>query len=387
MAFAKGTQVDPRLRAIDFSPMSRATDDIIAGYQSMGKSIDSAIKGFQEKKQAEEEKKVKRESIDFVLQNANLPKEYQKGTQGYDSLIKTLEKEDDFLSSIESVIELGGAGASTGVLYTESDLIEGRGKGLNIKGVPTGRRNERGEMLYQVDDVGTYAPNVKEVISSEDPFLQLGFETMIQPLVENNALSQGKIDTANLGIKLLSEQDVQTGVAEDLILNVKGLGNQFFGMDFDISNQELFRNQIEPTMMNFIQNTKGAISDREMAKFQSWSPSLEKTQDGNLKILLALRKGAINQQGALRLVNQLRSQGITNPYELNDRVNDYLMLPENQVVDYVNSEFDKIKKTKSGGKDLKTQFTSEEEILNLDTSGYKEGTILYLNGKIYGATD
>jgi hypothetical protein len=360
MAFAKGTQVDPRLRAIDFSPMSRATDDIIAGYQSMGKSIDSAIKGFQEKKEEEEDKKVKRESIDFVLQNANLPKEYQKGTQGYDSLIKTLEKEDDFLSSIESVIELGGA--STGVLYTESDLIEGRGKGLNIKGVPTGRKNEQGEMLYQVDDVGTYAPNIREVTTSEDPFLKLGFETMIQPLVENSALSQGKIDTANLGIKLLSEQDVQTGVAEDLILNVKGLGNQFFGMDFDISNQELFRNQIEPTMMNFIQNTKGAISDREMAKFQSWSPSLEKTQDGNLKI-------------------------ITNPYELNDRVNDYLMLPENQIVDYVNSEFDKIKKTKSGGKESKTQFTSEEEILNLDTSNYEPGTILYLNGKIYGATD
>lgn len=392
MAFAKGTPIDPRLRAIDFSPASEATDTIIKGYQSMGKSIDDAIIGLQEEREKKKEEKVRRESIDFVLQGANLPKEYKKGTPGYDALLKTLEKEEDFLSSIESVIDLQGGGA--GILYSESELLEGRSKGLNIKGQPTGQRNEKGEMMYKVtEDIGTYAPNVKEIVSSEDPFLELGFESFVKPLVENAANSSGRIQTANTGIDLLTKEDFETGIGQDLIVNLKGLGNTFFGTDFDISNQELFRNQIEPTMMNFIQNTKGAISDREMAKFASWSPSLEKTKDGNIKILLALRKGAENQQASMKLLSQLRSQGITDPYEINRRINDFLMLPENQVVDYVNREFDKIKKGKTSepqpneGSTLKTNFTSVEEIENLDTSNYKDGDILYLNGKPYGAVD
>ena len=85
--------------------------------------------------------------------------------------------------------------------------------------------------------------------------------------------------------------------------------------------------------LNFIAQTKGAISDKEMDVFASWSAGLSKTPEGNRKILNAMKKAANNVIGVNELLSKMPK---ASPMQQQEAVNKYL--DDNPLVNYSNEK-------------------------------------------------
>ncbi len=120
------------------------------------------------------------------------------------------------------------------------------------------------------------------------------FETSIQPKIGDANLARTRSLKAEEGISLL-DKGLETGFGENVKLELKKFGNAFLGTDFDVSDQEVFKSQVEPLMLQYLEETKGAISDREMATFASWSAGLTKDPESNKRILKAVKNMADRQ--------------------------------------------------------------------------------------------
>ena len=120
------------------------------------------------------------------------------------------------------------------------------------------------------------------------------FETSIQPKIGDANLARTRSLKAEEGIALL-DKGLKTGFGENVKLELKKFGNAFLGTDFDVSDQEVFKSQVEPLMLQYLEETKGAISDREMATFASWSAGLTKDPESNKRILKAVKNMADRQ--------------------------------------------------------------------------------------------
>ena len=127
------------------------------------------------------------------------------------------------------------------------------------------------------------------------PQLEKGiFETSIEPKIGDATLARTRSLKAEEGINLLNK-GLDTGFGENVKLELKKFGNAFLGTDFDVSDQEVFRSQVEPLMQQYIQETKGSISDSEMAMFASWNAGLTKDAKSNKRILQAVKNMADRQ--------------------------------------------------------------------------------------------
>ena len=133
------------------------------------------------------------------------------------------------------------------------------------------------------------------------------FDTNIKPKIGNVAEARENLERADEGINLLN-QGLETGFGESIKLDLKKFANNFLGADFDVADQEVFRSQIEPLMQQYIQNTKGSISDSEMRLFQSWSAGLSNTAESNLRILKAVKNAADRQLKVNNYYSQLLTQ-------------------------------------------------------------------------------
>ena len=70
----------------------------------------------------------------------------------------------------------------------------------------------------------------------------------------------------------------------------KKLSNRLGFTEFDISDQEAFNANVGPLITRFFNQTKGAISNREMQLFIDASPTLGSTYDGYMKQLELLER-------------------------------------------------------------------------------------------------
>jgi hypothetical protein len=193
-------------------------------------------------------------------------------------------------------------------------------------------------------------------VGGDDSFSPQGIveQTYIQPIVEGFGRSQELGRKAQVGLELL-EQGVETGFGQEFLMQAKkGLTAAGFG-DFDISNQELFKQQIEPMMMDFIQNTKGAISEREMDLFRSWTAGLGKSVEGNRKILKAMEKASENSKVTNQMVRryyQEKGAG-ADPFVIQQQVEDYLNA--NSIIDYADSAVQPSPATPTGEPDPESE--------------------------------
>lgn len=120
------------------------------------------------------------------------------------------------------------------------------------------------------------------------------FETSIEPKIGDASLARTRSLKAEEGIALL-DKGLKTGFGENVKLELKKFGNAFLGTDFDVSDQEVFKSQVEPLMLQYLDQTKGAISDKEMATFAGWSAGLTKDPESNKRILQAVKNMADRQ--------------------------------------------------------------------------------------------
>ena len=157
----------------------------------------------------------------------------------------------------------------------------------------------------------------------DDPEADAMRESSILPVITMTKSINESAKKARAGLELL-DQGTETGFGETFKLEGKKFLNLLGVGEFDVSNQELFRNQVEPLMMDFVEKTKGAISNAEMNLFRSWSAGLPNTVEGNKKILKAILRAQKNHRGSLKIIQDARLEGITDPFVVNQRIQDYL---------------------------------------------------------------
>lgn len=79
-----------------------------------------------------------------------------------------------------------------------------------------------------------------------------------------------------------------TGLGTEELTTFKKFANRFFGADYNeslIASEEAFAAKSGQLAMDYISQTKGAISDKEMARFDKMSPNLQTSIEGNRHIM------------------------------------------------------------------------------------------------------
>ena len=122
--------------------------------------------------------------------------------------------------------------------------------------------------------------------------------------------STGKIATISQSLKILDEEGVSTGMAGEFALGFKkalyALGAP---VDVtDIADAEMFRTNGLKFVMEYIQQTKGAVSDAEMKQFTAASPSLLATKAGNRLMLSTALEIAQWQENKAVYMNEWHMQ-------------------------------------------------------------------------------
>ena len=99
--------------------------------------------------------------------------------------------------------------------------------------------------------------------------------------------STGRIATLDQSLRILDENNAYTGTGADFVLGFKKVLYSFCMSDDEIgiADAEQFRTNGLKFVMEYIQQTKGAVSDAEMKLFAEASPSLLATKGGNRMML------------------------------------------------------------------------------------------------------
>lgn len=110
----------------------------------------------------------------------------------------------------------------------------------------------------------------------------------------------------------LADVEGTTGVGREELSKVKSFLNTVLGEGtFDesvIASEELVIVEGGKIAMTFIEQTKGAITERENAMFKSFAPNLTKTPQGNRLIIAYAKASAEAQMEASRLASQYRAE-------------------------------------------------------------------------------
>ena len=195
------------------------------------------------------------------------------------------------------------------VLY--SDLINEWFANNPGKNITAEARAQISQKAYGSQTPPRYTRTVDEELDLREKTLRL--ENAV-------AFNKGIIDAANASdvggrkidrvITILEESPDITGFGAEVTLpikqalvaaGVKGLEN--------VSKQEELQSLFGDFVMKRIESTKGAVSDREMSLYKEYSPSLEKTNKGNLAILRFSKAVDARAKELAKMVNKMRVDG------------------------------------------------------------------------------
>jgi len=104
-----------------------------------------------------------------------------------------------------------------------------------------------------------------------------------------------QIATIDQSIKMLD--DIYTGVGGDWLSYGKNLATSLGFAEADwAAGEEMFRVNTMKSVMAWVKQTKGAISEKEMKLFADAAPGLSRTRAGNRLILNTMREAALYQR-------------------------------------------------------------------------------------------
>lgn len=104
---------------------------------------------------------------------------------------------------------------------------------------------------------------------------------------------------------------VNTGFAANTILKMKQLGKQLGIEVGDLANAEQARVLFGNEIMARVNQTKGAVSDREMAMFSDYSANFGNTPAGNDQILRFAEAAYERSEAISRMIRELRRKGMS----------------------------------------------------------------------------
>ena len=141
------------------------------------------------------------------------------------------------------------------------------------------------------------------------------FSCDYSPLYSNKNLKKINLDV----LKIEGDKELNKYIMSDL--------NKYFNRD----GKEVKLSVITNYSKNIAsRDTKGSISNREFATFEGWSASIDKTAEGNLKILEVTRRIAQRELDVARYTKKLLSedpvytQSIQGTFKLQEKVEEYI---------------------------------------------------------------
>jgi len=134
----------------------------------------------------------------------------------------------------------------------------------------------------------------------------------------------GNIRRYDQAIKLLDT--VQTGTFEDMKLQGRKIAAAFgFEVDWaNIADAEQLQTLLGDEVMSRVQETKGAVSEKEMDLFEKYSANYGNTPEGNRQILKFKRAQAERDIEIQKYVTKLRKEG-KSYMEVQDAVMGYML--------------------------------------------------------------
>ena len=297
MAFRTGTPIDPRLAAIDFQPLVKASAIQEQANVELANAVSQASLDYLDRQKKKQEDAVNVKAIEEILGVSEGEAKAILKNPAVQALYKEKLKAE---ADVEAAKLKAIGGASGTMTLTESELNKMYPRTeFDYTIIGTGQ-SPTGEATFTVKNISPFQP-------PEGQFDASLYDKVLGPAIPDTREATTRIQRADSGIKLL-EKGVKTGFGEQLKMQAKNLGQTIFGLDVDISDQELFRSTVEPTLLDFISRTKGAVSDREFATFGDWSAGISKTPQGNIKILKFFKKLAEREVAVARFANELLAE-------------------------------------------------------------------------------
>ena len=113
-----------------------------------------------------------------------------------------------------------------------------------------------------------------------------------ESIYESADMADAQIGTIDQSLSLL-DQGIFTGTGGEWVSGLKSALATFGIAEPDLAaGEEMFRVNSMKSIMGWVAQTKGAISEKEMALFAKAAPSLSKTEAGNRLMLQTMRKAA-----------------------------------------------------------------------------------------------
>lgn len=152
-------------------------------------------------------------------------------------------------------------------------------------------------------------PGLQAAVKANEGFLTAGQSAM------------DGIRDAQRGLALLDQ--VRTGTGAGAELSAQRLG-QLFGADVSTAKGEELQRILGDAVLKRVNQTKGSISDKEMALFESYSASFGKSAEGNKAILSAYVQALNRSVDIAKMVNEKRQEGLSER-EIQLEVNDFIL--------------------------------------------------------------
>lgn len=179
---------------------------------------------------------------------------------------------------------------------------------------------------YQINErTGDIRPiNVRTYESPEEKAQIAAFEDARKVL--NDTYVQSREATAGMPkirrLKTLLDKGLETGKMQSILMPVQQLFPGFKATGQDLADLEEFKSLSGQLSMDFINLTKGAISNREMTFFTDvLAPSLGTSPDANKRILDFMEKANKKAQKVSQVIRDGRKKGL-NPYDIMEQVED-----------------------------------------------------------------
>ena len=167
------------------------------------------------------------------------------------------------------------------------------------------------------------------------------FQTAVGDSLKNQTHIRKQISTLK-NLKRLTPQ-IYTGLGQSGVAAWNKVGTMLgVGKATDAqAATEAFRSNGLEIAMGFIHNTKGAVSDMEMAKFIEASPNLHNTEKGNLLIInFAIAQQDLEKKLNVEMNRFSRSNRSATMADWNFHADSFLNRPENSISNQLQKDFD-----------------------------------------------
>jgi hypothetical protein len=146
---------------------------------------------------------------------------------------------------------------------------------------------------------------------------------------KNEALASSRSMTAARRVQDLLDKGVQTGGINQLKANLSTLA-QSFGVELpdnikkETANTQALMAASGEFLFSAISQTKGSISEKEMAIFESISPGIKQSVEGNRAMIEFIQAIGTREKAKLQLIRDLEKKGAM-PTKIRAAVEDFMM--------------------------------------------------------------